>query len=149
MLYILVMIGYFKPNYPQKYKGDPTNIIYRSSWEKRCMKYFDMNPNVIHWASEEMFVPYKDPTNGKIRRYFPDFIIKIKNKQDKIETVMIEVKPHKFTLEPKKRERLTKAYINEVKTYAINTYKWNAAKEYCADRMWRFQILTEKELGLD
>src|SRR5210317_1245582 len=87
------MKGYFKPRNPSKYNGDPTNIIYRSSWEKRCMIYFDKNTNVIKWSSEEMFVPYKSPIDGRYHRYFPDFIIKIKNKLGLIETVMIEVKP--------------------------------------------------------
>jgi hypothetical protein len=143
------MKGYFKPKHPSKYNGDPTNIIYRSSWEKRCMIYFDRNDNVIKWSSEEMFVPYKHPITGKFHRYFPDFIIKVKNNQQIIETIMIEVKPHYQTLEPVKKSKLTKRYVTEVKTYAINKYKWDAAVEYCKDRKWRFQILTEKELGLD
>ena len=29
--------GKFKPSYPGKYKGDPTNIIYRSLWERKFM----------------------------------------------------------------------------------------------------------------
>ena len=143
------MKGYLKPKHPSKYNGDPTNIIYRSSWEKRCMIYFDRNDNVIKWASEEMFVPYKHPITGKIHRYFPDFIIKVKNRQQLIETIMIEVKPYYQTQEPVKKSKLTKRYITEVKTYAINKYKWDAAVEYCKDRKWRFQILTEKELVLD
>ena len=113
------------------------------------MIYFDRNDNVIKWASEEMFVPYKNPITGKIHRYFPDFIIKVKNRQQLIETIMIEVKPYYQTQEPVKKSKLTKRYITEVKTYAINKYKWDAAVEYCKDRKWRFQILTEKELGLD
>ena len=145
------MKGYFKPRNPSKYNGDPTNIIYRSSWEKRCMIYFDKNTNVLKWSSEEMFVPYKSPIDGRYHRYFPDFIIKIKNKSGQLETVMIEVKPFYQTQEPKKKDsgKLTKRYINEVKTYAINRYKWDAAEDYCKDRQWRFQILTENELGLN
>ena len=115
------------------------------------MIYFDKNSNVLKWSSEEMFVPYKSPIDGKYHRYFPDFIIKIKNKLGQIETVMIEVKPFYQTQEPKKTNtgKLTKRYINEVKTYAINRYKWDAAEEYCKDRQWKFQILTENELGLN
>ena len=98
-----------------------------------------------------MFVPYKSPIDGRYHRYFPDFIIKIKNKSGQLETVMIEVKPFYQTQEPKKKDsgKLTKRYINEVKTYAINRYKWDAAEDYCKDRQWRFQILTENELGLN
>ena len=139
--------GLFKPKNPKKYKGDPTNIIYRSSWEKQCMLYFDRTDEVLEWQSEEMFVPYKHPISGKIHRYYPDFIIKVSNKEKKIDTIMVEVKPLKETKEPKIQVRKTRRYINEVKTYAINTYKWKYAREYCADRRWKFIIITEKELG--
>jgi hypothetical protein len=139
--------GRFKPKFPKKYKGDPTNIIYRSSWEKQCMLYFDRTDNILEWQSEELFVPYKHPIDGRIHRYFPDFLIKVLNKDKKVETIMVEVKPFKETKEPKIQTRKTRRYINEVKTYAINTYKWKYAREYCADRRWKFIIITEKELG--
>ena len=139
--------GRFKPKFPKKYKGDPTNIIYRSSWEKQCMLYFDRTDSVIEWQSEELFVPYKHPIDGRVHRYYPDFLIKVSNKDKKIDTIMVEVKPFKETKEPKIQTRKTRRYINEVKTYAINTYKWKYAREYCADRRWKFIIITEKELG--
>jgi hypothetical protein len=41
----------------------------------------------------------KSQIDGKIHRYFPDFIINTKNK----ETIMIEVKPLAQTIEPKKQ----------------------------------------------
>ena len=44
--------GRFLPKNYQKYRGDYNNIIYRSSWELRVMKYFDEHPHVIWWASE-------------------------------------------------------------------------------------------------
>ena len=114
------------------------------------MIYFDKNPNVLKWASEEMFVPYKSPIDGRYHRYFPDFIIKIQNKAGEIETVMIEVKPFYQTQEPKKtnKGKLTKRYVNEVKTYAINRYKWDAAKYFCKKRNWKFKVLTEQDLKI-
>ena len=45
-----------------KYRGDPTKIIYRSLWERKFMIYCDANVNVLEWASEEVIIPYKDPT---------------------------------------------------------------------------------------
>ena len=140
--------GLFKPVNPTKYKGDPTNVIYRSSWELRCMKYFDHNPNIVEWASEELFVPYKNPIDGRMHRYFPDFVIKARQTSGGLQTIMIEVKPHKQTLSPTIQKRKTKRYLNEVKTFAINTYKWEAAQSFCEDRKWKFQILTEKELKI-
>jgi len=140
--------GKFRPKFPQKYRGDPTNIIYRSLWERNCMRYFDQNPNVLKWSSEEVIVPYKSPIDGRYHRYFPDFLIRVKNKEGKLETIMIEVKPSKETKEPKPQKRLTKKYLYEVKTWGINKSKWEAAIEFCKDRKWKFMIITEKELGI-
>ena len=144
----MVYKGKFRPKHPKKYRGDPTKIIYRSLWERNCMRYFDDNPNVLKWSSEEVIVPYKSPLDGRYHRYFPDFLIRIKNKQGQLETIMIEVKPYKETKEPKPQKRLTKNYLYEVKTWSINKSKWEAAIEFCKDRKWKFMIITEKELGI-
>jgi hypothetical protein len=138
--------GFFKPQNPHKYKGDPTKIIYRSGWELRCMSYFDLHPDVIWWSSEEKVIPYRSPVDGRMHRYFVDFLININNKNGKLETVMIEVKPKAQTQEPKKQKKITKRYINEVFTYGVNQAKWKAAEEYCADRGWKFMIMTEDEI---
>ena len=140
--------GKFIPKNPNKYVGDANNIIYRSSWECRCMSYFDRTDEVISWASEELNIPYRSPVDGKIHRYFPDFIIRVKS-GDKTKTIMIEVKPYKQTQPPKQRSRVTKQYITEVATYGVNQSKWKAAEEYCKDRNWEFKILTEIDLGIN
>ena len=140
--------GKFTPQNSGKYIGDSTNIIYRSMWERRCMKYFDNNPGVIAWASEEISIPYYDTATKKVRRYFPDFLIKVKESTGKIKTYVVEVKPEKQTAPPKKKSRVTKSYIYECKTYAVNQAKWKAAQEYCADRRIEFKIITERELGI-
>jgi len=72
--------GLFKPKNPQKYVGDPTNIVYRSSWECKVMSWLDRNPSIISWASEELIIPYKSPVDNRFHRYFPDFYIKSENK---------------------------------------------------------------------
>ena len=51
--------GKFRPTKPRKYKGDPTNIVFRSLWELKFMKYCDTNKNIIKWASEEHVIRYK------------------------------------------------------------------------------------------
>ena len=112
------------------------------------MVYFDQNPSVLKWSSEEVIVPYKSPIDGRWHRYFPDFLIRVRNKEGMTETILIEVKPLKETREPKKRNRVTKQYLYEVRTWGINNAKWKAAKEYCKDRKWKFMIITEKELGI-
>jgi hypothetical protein len=143
--------GRFQPKNPTKYKGDPTKIVYRSSWELRFMNYIDMNPNIIQWASEEVIVPYRSPLDGKWHRYFPDFVIKMKDKDGKVSVKMIEIKPRSQSVPPTikgKTTKPTKKYLREVATYGLNMSKWEAAKEFCADRNWEFVVLTEKELGI-
>ena len=140
--------GKYRPNFPRKYKGDPSNVIYRSSWEYKFMKWCDITPSIQEWGSEEIIIPYISPVDGKRHRYYPDFLVKVRNKNGMIKTRMVEVKPYKQVQEPKVQNRKTKRYINEVKTFAINTYKWKAAREFCEDRDWEFVIITEKELGI-
>lgn len=140
--------GLYKPKNPEKYKGDVTSIIYRSSWERSCMNYFDNNPNIVEWQSEEVIIPYRSPIDGRLHRYFPDFKIKVRDSSGRINTYLIEVKPFYQTQPPVVKSRKSKRYINEVKTFGINTSKWKAAQEYCADRGWKFQIITENELGI-
>lgn len=140
--------GRFIPKNPKKYIGDHTNIIYRSSWECKVMSWLDQNDDIISWASEELIVPYISPVDNRKHRYFPDFIVKVKTKDGKMKTLMLEVKPKKQTMQPEVRKRVTKQYINEVTTYAVNTAKWKAATEFCLDRGWEFKILTEEHLGL-
>jgi len=139
--------GTFKPKNPEKYKGDPTNIIYRSSWEVRVMKYLDDNPAVIWWGSEELPIPYYNPIDEKRHRYFPDFIAKVRRKDGTVMTYVIEVKPERETMPPTQKKK-TKRYLKESYTYIVNQQKWKAADEFCQEHGWEFKILTEKHLGI-
>lgn len=140
--------GYFKPRNPSKYMGDPTTIIYRSSWELKLMRYLDSHSDVIKWASEEFSIPYVSPIDGKVHRYFPDFLVKKRNQNKSIETVVIEVKPKIQTTAPTVQKKANKRYIREVYTWGVNSAKWEAAKRYCDHREWKFVIMTEHELGI-
>lgn len=140
--------GRFTPKNPRKYRGDPTNIVFRSLWELKVMKYLDENTNIIEWSSEELAIPYYDPSTRKHRRYFPDFIVKAKKSDGSLVTMMLEVKPKAQTIEPKVQSKKTKRYITEVTTWATNQAKWEAAKEFCLDRMWEFKLITEDELKI-
>jgi hypothetical protein len=140
--------GFFKPQNPKKYKGDSTNIIYRSRWELRLMDYLDKHPDVVQWASEEFSITYLHPVDKKPHRYFPDFWVKKKKKDGTTEVLVIEIKPEKQTKEPKKPAKVNKKYINECITYSINKAKWKYAEEFCKDRNWKFVIFTEKDLGI-
>jgi len=140
--------GKYQPSFPKKYKGDPTNIIYRSLWERKFTRYCDLNENILEWGSEEIIVPYRSPVDRRVHRYFPDFYIKIKESNNIIKKYLIEIKPKKQTVPPKKPQRQTKGYLREAYEYAKNQSKWAAAREYCADRGWEFKVITEIELGI-
>ena len=137
----------YKPTNIKKYKGDYRNIICRSSWERKFCNWCDLNENVLEWGSEEFWIHYRAP-DGRVRRYFPDFIMKVKEQTGEIKTYVIEVKPAKQTRRPKPRKKVTKSYLYECKTYEVNQAKWKAAKEWCDDRKVEFKIVTEKELGV-
>ena len=141
--------GKYKIKNKKKYRGNPHNIVYRSSWELKFMRYCDRNDKILEWGSEEFFIPYFDPTTNKVRRYFPDFIVKIKESSGAIKKYLVEVKPKRQTLVPKQSKgKQKKTYINEVLTYNKNLAKWKAAQEWCEDRLIEFKIITEDELGL-
>lgn len=140
--------GIYVPKNPSKYRGNASNIVYRSSWELRVFKWMDDNQSVLEWASEECVIPYKSPVDQKLHRYFPDIWAKVKGMDGRTKTYLIEIKPEAQANEPKVKKKITKQYITEVCTYAINQAKWKAAREYCMDRKWEFKVLTEKDLGL-
>jgi hypothetical protein len=140
--------GKYKPSFPDKYHGDVTNIIYRSLWERKFCVYCDTNEKIIEWSSEEKCVPYRSPLDGKIHRYFPDFLIKVKESDGSIKKYMIEIKPSKQTVPPTKPKRQTQKYISEVYEYAKNQSKWESAREWCADNGYEFKVITEHELGI-
>lgn len=140
--------GKFFPKNPHKYRGDVDNIIWRSTWELRTMKYLDETSSIVEWSSEEIIIPYISPVDGRRHRYFPDFLIKVKQKDDTVKTYLLEVKPYNQTKEPKVQTRKTKKYLTEVMTWGVNSRKWEAAREFCADRDWEFKLITEKELGI-
>lgn len=138
--------GKYRPKNPQKYIGDPTEIYYRSGWELRMMKFFDFRSDIIRWGSEEIIVPYISPVDGKWHRYFPDFKVQFRNKYNETETWIVEVKPKKETIKPVRGKKKEATFINECLTYSVNEAKWLAAKKWCDDRKYKFEIVTEEHI---
>ena len=68
----------YKPKHPQKYQGNHNNIICRSSWERKFCRYCDLTENIISWASEEISIPYMSPVDKRPHKYFPDFLMKVR-----------------------------------------------------------------------
>jgi len=132
----------YKPSYPEKYAGNPNNIICRSNWERKFCMYCDRSKNILTWGSEELAIPYISPVDNRVHKYYPDFIMKVKEATGNIKTYIVEVKPKRETKPPKRKN------LYEMKTYAVNQAKWKAAREFCADRKVEFIIITEDELGI-
>lgn len=138
--------GFFKPKNPSKYIGDPTNIVYRSGWEKKVMEWADTNSSVVKWGSEEVIIPYMSPIDNRIHRYFVDFYVEAITNTGEKKVMLLEVKPAGQTQAPKTPKRRTKRYITEVVTYGINQAKWKAAEDYCRNKGWEFRLVTETDI---
>ena len=138
--------GIYKLKNPDKYKGDPTSVIYRSSWELKFMNWCDNNQAIVFWSSEETIIPYICATDNRPHRYFVDFKIQVKSKDGTLKTYLVEVKPSKELLPPTTKNK--KRYLIEAKTFMKNQSKWSYAVQYCKDRGWEFKVITEKELNI-
>jgi hypothetical protein len=139
--------GFYQPRNPKKYRGDPTQCVYRSLWERRFMQFCDQTDSVLEWSSEEVVIPYRSPMDRRVHRYFVDFWIKVKNKEGLVETMLVEIKPKKQTVEPiLEGKKPTRKNIELARDWIVNSAKWEAAKNYCADRGWSFKILTEDNI---
>lgn len=134
----------YTPKNPDKYVGNPDNIICRSLWERKFCKYLDINENILKWASEEIKIPYVSTVDKTVHHYYPDFVFEAKNNST-VTTFMVEIKPKKQTIKPnlKKNKR---TYLQESIIFEINNCKWNAAKKYCERQGWIFKILTEEDI---
>lgn len=144
--------GKFVPKNVHKYKGNPSLITWRSTWERSCFRWCDQNPDVVSWSSEETVVPYISPVDGKQHRYFIDLTIWFSNGN----ILLVEIKPKHQTVKPdpskyKKNKRAQERLLTEAKTWSINEAKWNAAKSYADKFGYKFCIFTEdtlKSLGI-
>lgn len=139
--------NFFKPTNPQKYVGDLNNIVYRSSYELRAFRWCDSTESILEWSSESIIIKYFDPTTNKIRRYFPDLYIKLQEQTGDIKRLLIEIKPKRQTIPPNPSpKKKTRTYLTEVKTYAKNAAKWEAARNFCLDNGMEFKLVTEEDL---
>lgn len=136
--------GYFVPQHPEKYLGDITKIVYRSSWELEVNKFFDMNPRVVKWGSEEIAIPYYNPVKKRPANYFPDYFVEYITKDGEIIKEIVEVKPLEQTRPGRSRNPRTK--LMEDLTYAVNMAKWAAAQAWCEARGLKFRVVSQKSI---
>lgn len=132
----------FRPKHPEKYVGDVNNIVARSGLELRYMNYFDSNPNVKRWMSEEIYIPYISPVDGKRHRYFVDLMVETIDGK----VFAIEIKPNSKKFPPKQGKN-KKRYLMECAEYAINQAKWAAAEKYFSEKGIQFIVVGEKEIS--
>ena len=136
----------FKPSHPEKYIGDVNNIICRSSWERVFCNWCDTRENVLRWASEEIAIKYY--WDGRIRNYYPDYLVEFRDTDGSIKKQIVEVKPKKQCSPPPVPKRITKSFLYEAKMYDQNQAKWKAAVEFALDNGITFRVITEDELGI-
>jgi hypothetical protein len=140
--------GKYSVRNPKKYRGDPTNVCFRSSWEKRVLLWLDSHPACIEWSSEEVIIPYYSPVDEKMHRYFVDFMATFKYPDNSVRKFLIEVKPKSQTHPPIRGNKREKTFLTEAMTWTVNDAKWKAAKIYAEERDMKFIIVTEDDLGI-
>lgn len=143
--------GYFVPAHPEKYMGDLTKIIYRSSWEKKFMSLCDNSPVVVNWSSEPVAINYFSPIDQKMHKYFVDFFCSIKTNEGEVKKYLIEIKPKKqavFEAKNPKTFKTQERYMDHLKTIVINKAKWAAATEYALNLGYEFKVWTEENLNI-
>lgn len=131
--------GFFNIKHPEKYagKGKPK---FRSSWEFAFMSFLDNHPGVVQWASESIYIPYKNPLTGRSTVYIPDFFVIYIDKNMQKHAEVLEIKPAKEAMREHARSRRDKAM------YVINMAKWTAAAAWCKKQGMVFRVLTEQQL---
>lgn len=135
--------GYYTLKHPEKYIGDASKVVYRSSWELELHSFFDNNSRVLKWASEEIAIQYIKPTDGRIHKYYPDYWVEYVNKEGVVIQEIIECKPLAQTRLPRGK---AKQSLYEQLTLAVNMAKWSAAREWCKQRGMNFRIVTERSV---
>jgi len=166
--------GYYIPKNVDKVVGNPSELIYRSGWERDLCRWCDDNPNVKKWGVEIAKIEYRDPGNlnfdeikrlnlnpadpslWPVRNYFIDFYIEFEESEDDDPTnsntrLLVEVKPKAQTVRPvppsstaKLKEQ--KRFVQECRTYLTNEAKWKAAKAWAEQNGMKFVVWTEDSL---
>ena len=140
--------GYYQPTYPQKYKTNSKQIIYRSSWEFKLCRWLDLTPEVIEWASEPVAIRYFYTADNRMHTYYPDFYFAYQKPDGKIVKYIVEVKPTSQLQKPEEPKRKTlkaiQSYNYQMEAFLKNSCKRQYAKKWCAENGYNFVYVTEK-----
>ena len=106
LLYIVLYKGYIDLSNPKNTRVIPKILFIGLYGKENFMNYCDLNENILECWHLRNFGFLLDPTTNRVRRYFPDFFIKYKDKDSNIRRSVIEVKPMRETLQPKLQQRV-------------------------------------------
>lgn len=159
--------GHYNVQNKEKYVGDPSLVVYRSSWEMGFCRWCDFSSSVLRWSSEPIKIPYYDrvsnldeckkygldpnnPKNWKVRNYFTDFWVEV-DKGDRTERWFVEIKPKnklKKPVPPPPTAKLKdiKRFNTQAKEYLINEAKFAALNEWAEKHDMKFFVFTEDTL---
>lgn len=142
--------GRFRPQHPEKYAGNPTQIIYRSGWELLFCQYCDRDPRIVRWGSEEVPIRYVHPIKGVEQNYYVDFWLVVREADGKYQQFLVEIKPKSQLTKPQeprtRRAASLQRYAREIETFQVNAAKFVAARHFATQRGMKFTILTEDHL---
>ena len=131
--------GIYEIQNPSKYVGK-RRPRYRSGWEMSFMRFCDVNPNVLQWASEAIQIPYRNPLTGKMTHYVPDFLITYRTQNNTVKAELIEIKPRGQSEIVEGQRPRDRAVV------AINMAKWDAATKWCRRQGLTFRVITEDHM---
>ena len=135
--------NYYVLKNPNKYRGDKTKIIYRSSYEKRFCQLCDSSPKIISWSSEPISIRYTSMYDNRQHSYWLDFWFKYDDGREFI----VEVKPSGKLKKPRKPSKKTakslENYNHRMKEYLVNYSKFKAASEFAKQTGVEFIIVDE------
>jgi len=142
--------GQYRVVNTSKFVGSNGIAIYRSSWEKLSFSILDRNPKILRWGSENVVIPYSDPTRGgSIHKYVVDLFIEyIDARTGKTRTILAEIKPYSQTQLPVKGRKSKTTYMYQILEFSRNQAKWLSAKAFCKKKGWEFLLWTEKGSNL-
>jgi hypothetical protein len=160
--------GYYKVQNREKYVGDPSLVIYRSSWEYTFCRWCDYSPSILRWSSEPLRVPYYDrvskleevkrqgldpnnPKNWVIKYYNTDYWIEVSQGDGSSKKMFVEIKPAsklKKPIPPGEGASLKeiRRFNMLAKEYLINEAKFAALKAWAEKNGSQFWVFTEETL---
>lgn len=140
--------GYYQVMNPNKYLGDLTKVIFRSSYEETFFRELDLDPAVICWVAEppEFKIKYYHPIKKRWASYFPDAMC-VKMHGDKKIKCLIEIKPKSKLKMPVKTKttdsKKIASFNRRMAEFSVIDAKRKSAVDYCRMKGMIYVFITE------